>query len=82
MLWYGKSNRMDKTEGLHSVMATPVVKDGHIYGVCALGELRCLDAKTGKRIWQTYDLTGGKKSFCGTAFLVPQGDRFIVFNDQ
>jgi outer membrane protein assembly factor BamB len=82
VLWYGKSDRMDKTEGLHSVMATPVVKDGYIYGVCAAGELRCLDAKTGKRLWQTFDLTGGGKSFCGTAFLVPQDDRFIVFNDQ
>ncbi len=82
VLWYGKSNQMDKTEGLHSVMATPVVKDGFIYGICAAGELRCLDAKTGKRVWQTLDLTGGKKSFCGTAFLVPQGDRFVVFNDQ
>jgi outer membrane protein assembly factor BamB len=82
VLWYGKSNRMEKTEGLHSLMATPVVKDGHIYGVCALGELRCLDAKTGKRLWQTFDLTGGEKSFCGTAFLVPQGDRYVAFNDH
>jgi outer membrane protein assembly factor BamB len=81
VLWYGKSDRMDKTEGLHSLMATPVVKDGYIYGTCALGELRCLDAKTGKRLWQTYDLTGGERSFCGTAFLVPVGDRFVAFND-
>jgi outer membrane protein assembly factor BamB len=82
VLWYGKSDRMDKTEGLHSLMATPVVKDGYIYGTCAFGELRCLDAKTGKRVWQTYDLTGRESSFCGTAFLVPQGDRFVAFNDH
>ncbi len=82
VLWYGKSNRLDKTEGLHSIMVTPVVKDGYLYGVCSLGELRCLEAKTGKRLWQTYDLLGGEKSFCGTAFLVPQGDRFVVFNDR
>jgi hypothetical protein len=63
-------------------MATPVFKDGHIYGVCANGELRCIDAKTNKQKWQTYDLTGGEKSDCGTAFLVPQGDRFVVFNDH
>ena len=81
VLWYGKSNNMEKTEGLHSLMATPVVKDGYIYGTCASGELRCLEAKTGKRVWETFDLTGGGKSFCGTAFIVPQGDRFVVFND-
>jgi outer membrane protein assembly factor BamB len=82
VLWYGKSDRLDKTDGLHSVMATPVVKDGHIYGTCSLGELRCLDVQTGKRVWETLDLTGGEKAFCGTAFLVPQGDRYLAFNDQ
>jgi len=25
---------------------------------------------------------GGQKADCGTAFLVPQGDRFVVFNDS
>jgi outer membrane protein assembly factor BamB len=82
VLWAGKSDRLDKTDGLHSVMATPVVKDGYLYGVCSFGELRCLELKTGKRLWQTFDLTGGEKSFCGTAFLVPQGDRFVAFNDH
>jgi hypothetical protein len=44
--------------------------------------LRCLDAATGKELWMTYDAVGGKKTDCGTAFLVPQGDRFVLFNDQ
>jgi outer membrane protein assembly factor BamB len=82
VLWYGKSNRLDRTEGLHSIMPTPVVKDGHVYGICALGELRCLELRSGKRLWQTYDLLGKEKAFCGTAFLVPQGDRFVVFNER
>jgi outer membrane protein assembly factor BamB len=81
-VWRGKSNDPAKPDGLHVLMATPVLKDGHIYGVCAMSELRCLDAKTGKQKWQTYDLTGGEKVDCGTAFIVPQGDRFVVFNDQ
>jgi outer membrane protein assembly factor BamB len=80
--WKGKSNRMDKPDGLHCLMSTPVLKDSYIYGVCANGELRCLDAATGKELWMTYDATGGKKTDCGTAFLVPQGDRFVLFNDQ
>jgi outer membrane protein assembly factor BamB len=82
LLWRGKSNRMDRPEGLHILMATPWLQDGHVYGVCAMGELRCLDLKTGKQKWQTYDLTGGEKADCGTSFIVPQGDRYIVFNDQ
>jgi outer membrane protein assembly factor BamB len=80
--WRGKSNNPGKPDGLHCLMATPVFKDGFIYGVCAMGELRCLEAATGKQRWQTYDLTGGKQTDCGTAFLVPQGDRFVAFNDQ
>jgi outer membrane protein assembly factor BamB len=81
VLWRGKSNNVQRPDGIHAVMATPVFKDGHIYGNCGMGELRCLDATTGKQKWQTYALNGGQKAFCGTAFLVPQGDRFVVFND-
>jgi outer membrane protein assembly factor BamB len=82
VLWHGKSNNPNKPDGLHSLMATAVLKDGCIYGVCAMGELRCIDAATNKQLWQTYQATGGKRSDCGTAFLIPQGDRFIIFNDQ
>lgn len=82
VLWVGKSDNPEKPDGLHALMATPVFKDGYLYGVCANGELRCLDAKTGKQLWETYAATGGKKTDCGTAFLVPQGARFVLFNDQ
>jgi hypothetical protein len=41
-----------------------------------------LDATTGKQVWETYAATGGAKSDCGTAFLIPQGDRFVLFNDN
>jgi outer membrane protein assembly factor BamB len=80
--WAGKSNRMDKADGLHSLMANPVVEGGYLYGSCAMGEMRCLDAKTGKQVWQTYDFIGGERANCGTAFVVPHGKRFWVFNDQ
>ncbi|CAN5361229.1 PQQ-like beta-propeller repeat protein [soil metagenome] len=82
VLWHGKSNSPGKPDGIHALMATPVIKDGCIYGVCAMGELRCIDAATNKQLWQTYKATGGKKSDCGTAFIVPQGDRYVIFNDS
>lgn len=81
ILWQGKSNNVLKPDGLHSLMSTPVIKNGYIYGVCANGELRCLEEATGKQLWETYAATGGKKTDCGNAFLVPQGDRFVLFND-
>jgi outer membrane protein assembly factor BamB len=82
VLWHGKSNNPERPDGVHCLMSTPVYKDGHIYGVCANGELRCLQADTGKQLWQTYQATCGEKTDCATAFLVPQGSRYIIWNDQ
>jgi outer membrane protein assembly factor BamB len=84
VLWEGKSHseKPDQTDGLHSTMSTPVLKDGYIYGVCSYGELRCLDARTGERIWSTRQPTGGEEQRWANAFLVPQGDRFILFNEH
>jgi outer membrane protein assembly factor BamB len=79
VLW---SHNVARPEGLHILMAAPVLKDGHVYGVSANGELRCLKADTGKQLWETYAATCGKKTDCATAFLVPEGDRFVLFNDQ
>jgi hypothetical protein len=73
VVWQGKSNNIGKPDGLHCLMGTPVLKDGHIYGVCAFGELRCLKGDTGERLWETYAPTTGKKTFYGTAFLAPNG---------
>src|SRR5262249_39798881 len=81
-LWRGKSSNIEKSEGLHALMATPVIRDGHVYGVCGLGELRCLKADTGVRGLETYQATVGEHGPFGNAFLVPQGDRFFLFNDQ
>jgi outer membrane protein assembly factor BamB len=83
-LWQGKSHveMPDQTDGLHCVMSTPVVKDGYIYGVCSYGELRCLDARTGERIWSTRKPTGDAEVRWANAFLTPQGDRTILFNEH
>jgi len=84
ILWKGegRGEQSEQTTGLHSIMSTPVVKDGHIYGVCSYGELRCLNAQTGERLWSTHQYTSGKSLRWGNAFLVEQGDRFILFNEK
>src|SRR5262249_629888 len=84
VLWKGHSNNHSRPDGLHSLMSSPVLKDGHIYGICVAGELRCLRADTGRRLWETCAPTGDKKAVCTTAFLVPQGDgdRVVICNDQ
>jgi outer membrane protein assembly factor BamB len=82
VLWQGKSNNEKKPDGVHVLMAPPLLKDGHLYGICAHGELRCLKADTGKQVWETYAATEGKKADCASAFLVSQGNRCVICNDQ
>jgi outer membrane protein assembly factor BamB len=79
----GRGEQPDDTDGLHSIMSTPFLKDGHIYGVCSYGELRCLDA-TSKRLWSTHAATTGKSVRWGNAFLVNLAgtDRYVLFNER
>lgn len=81
VLWMGKSKSEipDKTDGLHSLITTPIIEGDYIYGVCSYGELRCLDARTGERIWKSDKMT--RQGRWGTAFMVKNGDRYIVNND-
>jgi outer membrane protein assembly factor BamB len=82
LVWKGKSNNPEKPDGLHSVMTTPFIKDGHIYGVGGMGELMCINADTGDKVWESKDVLGEAKAPCGTAFIVQQGDHFVLFNDH
>lgn len=60
-------------DALHVLMAPPVVHRGHIYGVHAHGQLRCLDALTGDVKWETFAPTnpGEEPVLWSTAFIVP-----------
>ncbi len=80
--WRGKSDNPQKPDGLHAVMATPWLEGGHIYGTGGFGELRCVNAATNATVWVTARPLGAEKAFCGTAFIVPQGGRFVLFTDQ
>ena len=82
VLWRQEPKNPMNPEGLSSLMSSPVLKDGHVYGVAFDGALLCLEAETGKKLWQTYDLMDGEPADCGTAFLVPQGDRYVIFTDK
>jgi len=76
----GNSSSEIRTHGLNSMMSTPLVTENHIFGVCSYGQLRCLDAKTGKRVWETFDATGHGRWW--NAFLVPNGDKVFLHNEQ
>lgn len=83
VVWRRRStNESELNDGLHTVMCTPVILDGHVYGVCGMGELRCLDWAKGDRVWESYAVTGGKEGLFANAFLTRHEDRYWVWNDQ
>jgi hypothetical protein len=75
-------------------MPMPILNGGYVYGVCSYGQLRCLKADTGERVWETMAATRalkngkpdespvGEKDRWANAFLIPNGDRYYLFNEQ
>jgi len=82
--WRSKGPHETRTEALHSLMSTPFLEDGHIYGVCSYGHLRCLKLETGDRVWQTLAATtaDNKPARWASAFLVKHEDRFFILNEK
>ncbi len=68
------------TRGLHSIISTPVRLGDHLYGVDSYGELRCLDAASGQRIWE--DQTATPRSRWSTIHFVRNGKKIWMFNER
>jgi outer membrane protein assembly factor BamB len=82
-VWKSRKSSERDTEELHAIMCTPFLEDGYIYGVCSYGQLRCLKADTGERLWETFAATSRDKPVrWANAFIVKQGGRFLLFNEQ
>jgi outer membrane protein assembly factor BamB len=69
-----------RSPGLNSLISTPVLRGGHVYGICIYGELRCLRGADGKRVWSTEKVVGDRAHWAA-AFLVRNGDRYFINND-
>lgn len=82
-VWESQKVSEKETDGLHTIMSTPFLEGDYIYGVCSYGQLRCLKVETGERVWETFAATTDSKPVrWANAFLVKQGDRFFLFNEQ
>jgi outer membrane protein assembly factor BamB len=81
VLWKGKSDSEINTDGLHAVINTPVIDGDYIYGICSYGQFRCLDLKTGERVWETMEVTKEKARWA-SGLIVRQGDRYFINNDR
>ena len=81
-LWRGQSRSElpGQTDGLHALITTPLIIGDYIYGVGSYGELRCLDARTGERVWESDELVVQER--WGTAIFVQHEDRVFVTNEM
>ena len=91
-----KGEQAGQTTDLSSIMPTPAIDGDYVYGVCSYGQLRCLEARTGKRVWETMQATRGKLTPAkvaaeetpaqserwSNAFLTPHEGRYFLFNEQ
>jgi outer membrane protein assembly factor BamB len=69
-------------EKLPVLMTSLIAKGDHLYGIVAgNGAVMCAEAATGKEVWSSTDLFGGKDALFGSAFWVEQGDRVFCFTD-
>jgi outer membrane protein assembly factor BamB len=80
-LWKGTSNSEIDTNGLHALITTPVIDGDYIYGICSYGQFRCLNARTGERVWESLEVTKEKARWAA-GFLVRNGDRYFINNDR
>jgi len=81
LLWKGTSNSEVQTDGLHSVVATPVIDGDYIYGLCSYGQMRCLKAATGERVWESQAVTIERARWA-SGQIVRHGDRYFINNDR
>ena len=81
LAWKGSSNSEIRTEGLHAVLATPIIDGDYLYGICSYGQLRALNARTGERLWETQEATVERRRWV-SGFMVRNGDRVLINNDR
>lgn len=79
-VWQRQGINEIQTDSLHILMGNPVLKEDWIFGVDSYGQFRCLDARTGERIWE--DLTLTSQARWGTLHMVQHGDHVWMFNDR
>lgn len=79
-LWRARGPSELDTDALHSIMSTPIMIGDYVYGVDSYGELRCLEAKTGKRIWE--DQTATPRNRWSNIHMVRNGEHVWMFNER
>lgn len=79
-LWRRVGPDEQKTESLHCMIGTPIFQGNYLYGVDSFGQLRCLDADTGERIWESQKAV--PKARWAAIHMVQLQNRLVMFNER
>lgn len=79
-IWRRRGSSERETDALHAMISTPYMEGDYVYGVDSYGQLRCLDAATGDRIWE--DLTAVPTERWATIHMVRGDGRMWMFNER
>ncbi|MHC4909014.1 MAG: outer membrane protein assembly factor BamB family protein, partial [Planctomycetota bacterium] len=79
-LWRRVGPNEIRTDGLQSIISTPLMLGDYVYGVDSYGQLRCLDLANGDRVWE--DLTAVPKARWATIHMVQNGQTTWMFNER
>ena len=80
LVWQRKGENEQKTDSLHCCISTPLLNGDYIYGVDSYGELRCLDLRTGNRIWESLEAV--PRARWANIHMVQNGDYTWMFNER
>lgn len=79
-VWERRGPNERQTDGLQPIFSTPLMLGDHVYGVDSYGELRCLDANTGARKWESLEAV--PRARWSNIHFVQNGDRTWLFNER
>lgn len=79
-LWHRVGRDEKQTDALQSIIATPYFSGDFVYGVDSYGELRCLKAESGDRVWES--LAATPKARWSNIHMVQNGDQTWMFNER
>jgi outer membrane protein assembly factor BamB len=75
--WKGSKNT-----SFDSVFSTPFFEGDYVYGTSSKGELRCIEASSGKVLWKTMEPNDNRKNTnSADIFIIKNGDRFFLANE-
>ncbi len=79
-LWRRRGLSEIDTDALHAMISTPYFQGDYVYGVDSYGQLRCLRAESGDRVWE--DLTATPKNRWSNIHMVRNGRQIWMFNER